>query len=112
MTDQSAAIGPDRVIDILSRACADVGDLAIHLEQTLQNLREVDDHLSQARTASSDAYEVGAGRPPAASGSSRLRLTSPLSEIRALLDRANTRAAAIVATLERKVLPRSPQLQR
>jgi len=112
MMDQSAAIGPDRVIDILSRACADVGDLAIHLEQTLQNLREVDDHLSRAGTASSGAYEVGAGALPAASAGSRPRLTNPLSEIRALLDRANSRAMAVVATLERKVRPRSLQLQR
>jgi ABC-type transporter Mla subunit MlaD len=112
MMDQSAAIGPDRVIDILSRACADVGDLAIHLEQTLQNLREVDDHLSRLATAASDASATGARPLPAASAGSRHRITSPLSEIRALLDRANTRAAAIVATLERKVLPRSLQLQR
>lgn len=112
MTDQSAAIGPDRVIDILSRACADVGDLAIHLEQTLQNLREVDDLLSRARTASSEAYEVGARPLAAASADSRHRVTSPLSEIRTLLDRANSRAMAMVATLERKVLPSSLQLQR
>jgi hypothetical protein len=119
MADQSAAIGPDRVIDILARACEDVSDLAIHLEQTLQNLREVDDHLSRARTAGPLAREarvvpawrgVAEGEPGKSGNTDRL--TSPLAEIQALLDRANTRAVAIMAALERKVLPSALSLQR
>ena len=113
MADQSAPIGPDRVIDILARACEDVSDLAIHLEQTLQNLREVDDHLSRAHTADAMAVRDAVARPlPAGSAGAGDRLTSPLAEIQALLDRANGRAVAIMAALERKVLPSALQLQR
>jgi hypothetical protein len=109
MADQSAPIGPDRVIDILARACEDVSDLAIHLEQTLQNLREVDDHLSRARPADALAVRDAVARPlPAAND----RLTSPLAEIQALLHRANSRAVSIMTALERKVLPGAVQLQR